>query len=449
MHSVSRSLVVTVFFSATQLQRVSLEYARTLNELEEKKRFMFVEYLLSYTFSYRSFLHHVRMPARPAGLQLISLCKAYEVLHEQEPFMQAVTQRLQNMRDTFDTQKEMVDELMRKSVATAEGSTQVLFGVPIATLTPDTVIELPETMEGSLFIQRRGVVGMTWSAVYCRYSRESRELSVTGAPAAARLPPSETHVVSKVRVVAVDEVDRRNVFEAQCGVDKVFLLQAPTRFEYDSWVCMLTLGEVIPSLQPASTTTSTTTLERAGSVRVSTKLRGRLKMHRKASVEQQRDMGDFIPLCIMEIERRGEYVCMYVMMMMMMMMMMMVMMMPCVPFTTSRAGLDTEGLYRLPGSKVRVQSLLDRYRERKSFNMTEEDTLTICSALKQVRAVGIVVWSCSSCRSPVQYFREMKEPIMTFFLHEDIIESMRTLRETIAFCAAVFTRRESRCRCAR
>lgn len=66
-------------------------------------------------------------------------------------------------------------------------------------------------------------------------------------------------------------------------------------------------------------------------------------------------------------------------------------------------GLDEEGLYRLPGSLLRTNDLLARGMANKPLRFAEEETKTLCSALKS-------------------YFRKMENPLMTFELQDELLE---------------------------
>lgn len=126
----------------------SLDYVEKLTELEEKKKFEFVEAILRYTVSQRTFYHI-----------------AYEHFKGMESYVNDLTSKLQDSRDTFNTQKEKIAELVKKMEERAEK--------PEAEA--EAAAAAPETA-GYLFIQdaKKGLLGYSWTRHFCCYTKATK-----------------------------------------------------------------------------------------------------------------------------------------------------------------------------------------------------------------------------------------------------------------------------------
>eukprot|EP01137_Pigoraptor_chileana_P029801 Opistho-2@15488 len=206
------------------LHGTSLAYVQKLTELQEKKKFEFVEKILAYMLGQMSFFH-----------------MAYESLKEMEPYITQLSLKLQNTRETFNTERELVGELMQKMINKGRVA--------------ENVNPQAASVEGYLMIQekRKGGLGHTWGRHYCKYVRDDKRLTVLNASQGKLLPP-EFYDVYTCTVCVPEVIDRRFCFEITSG-DKLIVLQAMGQRDMDHWVACMTEGAMIPSRDGMGTPT--------------------------------------------------------------------------------------------------------------------------------------------------------------------------------------------------
>ncbi|XP_061916947.1 rho GTPase-activating protein 42 isoform X3 [Entelurus aequoreus] len=123
----------------------SLEYVFKIQEVQEKKKFEFVEPLLAFLQGLFTFYH-----------------EGYELAHELEPYKQQLQLNLQNTRNNFVSTKQEVEKLMRR----------------IRCADQDYRAPGQWTMEGFLYVQEKRPLGSTWSRHYCMYEKISNTLTM-------------------------------------------------------------------------------------------------------------------------------------------------------------------------------------------------------------------------------------------------------------------------------
>ncbi|KAK2828635.1 hypothetical protein Q5P01_019669 [Channa striata] len=124
----------------------SLQYVFKIQEVQERKKFEFVEPLLAFLQGLFTFYH-----------------EGYEVASEFEPYKQQLQFNLQNARNNFESTRAEVERLMRR-IRSAEED----FKAPSCF-----------TMEGYLYIQEKRPLGSVWTRYYCTYEKGSKMFSMS------------------------------------------------------------------------------------------------------------------------------------------------------------------------------------------------------------------------------------------------------------------------------
>ncbi|XP_017271919.1 rho GTPase-activating protein 42 isoform X2 [Kryptolebias marmoratus] len=124
----------------------SLEYVFKIQEVQEKKKFEFVEPLLAFLQGLFTFYH-----------------EGYELAHEFEPYKQQLQFNLQNTRNNFVSTKQEVEKLMQR----------------IRSADQDYKPPGQWTMEGFLYIQEKRPLGCTWTRHYCTYEKGSKTFTMS------------------------------------------------------------------------------------------------------------------------------------------------------------------------------------------------------------------------------------------------------------------------------
>ncbi|XP_041850469.1 rho GTPase-activating protein 42 isoform X2 [Melanotaenia boesemani] len=124
----------------------SLEYVFKIQEVQEKKKFEFVEPLLAFLQGLFTFYH-----------------EGYELAHEFEPYKQQLQFNLQNTRNNFMSTKQEVEKLMKR----------------IRSADQDYKPPGQWTMEGFLYVQEKRPLGCNWTRHYCTYEKGSKTFTMS------------------------------------------------------------------------------------------------------------------------------------------------------------------------------------------------------------------------------------------------------------------------------
>ncbi|XP_038564054.1 rho GTPase-activating protein 42-like isoform X1 [Micropterus salmoides] len=124
----------------------SLQYVFKIQEVQERKKFEFVEPLLAFLQGLFTFYH-----------------EGYELASEFEPYKQQLQFNLQNARNNFESTRAEVERLMKR-IRSAEED----FKAPSCF-----------TMEGYLYIQEKRPLGSVWTRYYCTYEKSSKMFTMS------------------------------------------------------------------------------------------------------------------------------------------------------------------------------------------------------------------------------------------------------------------------------
>uniref|UniRef100_A0A4W6D748 Rho GTPase-activating protein 42 n=1 Tax=Lates calcarifer TaxID=8187 RepID=A0A4W6D748_LATCA len=128
----------------------SLQYVFKIQEVQERKKFEFVEPLLAFLQGLFTFYH-----------------EGYELASEFEPYKQQLQFNLQNARNNFESTRAEVERLMKR-IRSAEED----FKAPSCF-----------TMEGYLYIQEKRPLGSVWTRYYCTYEKSSKMFTMSNTEA--------------------------------------------------------------------------------------------------------------------------------------------------------------------------------------------------------------------------------------------------------------------------
>uniref|UniRef100_A0A4W4HI65 Rho GTPase-activating protein 42 n=1 Tax=Electrophorus electricus TaxID=8005 RepID=A0A4W4HI65_ELEEL len=167
----------------------SLEYVFKIQEVQEKKKFEFVEPLLAFLQGLFTFYH-----------------EGYELAHEFEPYKQQLQFNLQNTRNNFLSTKQEVEKLMKR----------------VRSADQDQKPPGRWTMEGYLYVQEKRPLGCTWIRHYCTYEKGTKTFTMTNTeakPTAKQngvvLNPSEMFKLKSCIRRKTDSIDRRFCFDVE------------------------------------------------------------------------------------------------------------------------------------------------------------------------------------------------------------------------------------------
>ncbi|KFQ73304.1 Rho GTPase-activating protein 42, partial [Phaethon lepturus] len=126
----------------------SLEYVFKIQEVQEKKKFEFVEPLLAFLQGLFTFYH-----------------EGYELAQEFAPYKQQLQFNLQNTRNNFESTRQEVERLMQRMKSANQ----------------DYRPPSQWTMEGYLYVQEKRPLGFTWVKHYCTYDKGTKTFTMSTA----------------------------------------------------------------------------------------------------------------------------------------------------------------------------------------------------------------------------------------------------------------------------
>ncbi|KAJ8368637.1 hypothetical protein SKAU_G00086650 [Synaphobranchus kaupii] len=167
----------------------SLEYVFKIQEVQEKKKFEFVEPLLAFLQGLFTFYH-----------------EGYELAQEFEPYKQQLQFNLQNTRNNFESTKQEVEKLMKR----------------IRSVDQDYIPPGKWAMEGFLYVQEKRPLGCTWVRHYCTFEKGSKTFTMSNTEnksggkqnGVVMSPPEMFKLKSCVRR-KTDSIDKRFCFDIE------------------------------------------------------------------------------------------------------------------------------------------------------------------------------------------------------------------------------------------
>uniref|UniRef100_A0A7N5ZTX6 Rho GTPase activating protein 42b n=1 Tax=Anabas testudineus TaxID=64144 RepID=A0A7N5ZTX6_ANATE len=171
----------------------SLEYVFKIQEVQEKKKFEFVE------------------PVREASVLLVFLA------HELEPYKQQLQFNLQNTRNNFVSTKQEVEKLMKR----------------IRSADQDYKPPGQWTMEGFLYIQEKRPLGCTWTRHYCTYDKGGKTFTMSNTENKS----AGKQVLKSCIRRKTDSIDKRFCFDVEVAERHgVMTLQALSESNRRLWL---------------------------------------------------------------------------------------------------------------------------------------------------------------------------------------------------------------------
>ncbi|XP_034745304.1 rho GTPase-activating protein 42 [Etheostoma cragini] len=217
----------------------SLQYVFKIQEVQERKKFEFVEPLLAFLQGLFTFYH-----------------EGYELASEFEPYKQQLQFNLQNARNNFESTRAEVERLMKR-IRSAEED----FKAPSCF-----------TMEGYLYIQEKRPLGSVWTRYYCTFEKGSKMFTMSNTE--VRPASRQNGVVNgtpemfKLRTCVrrkTDSIDKRFCFDIEV-VERhgVITLQALSEANRRLWMEAMDGKEPIYTLPSLLSKKEETFLNEAG-----------------------------------------------------------------------------------------------------------------------------------------------------------------------------------------
>ncbi|XP_065205756.1 rho GTPase-activating protein 26 isoform X2 [Planococcus citri] len=168
--------------------QASLEYVFLLQEVQERKKFEFVETLLSFMFGWLTFYH-----------------QGHEVAEDFKPYMRELQLRIQKTRENFDATRDKTESLMKKMLELRQ-------------MKPTDPVKSSKTYtrEGYLYLlEKKALIGTTfWTKHYCMYERDTKQfMLIPYNQMTGKSNTSEKITVSSCTRRMSDSIDKRFCFD--------------------------------------------------------------------------------------------------------------------------------------------------------------------------------------------------------------------------------------------
>ncbi|XP_018563798.1 rho GTPase-activating protein 26 isoform X2 [Anoplophora glabripennis] len=185
----------------------SMDYVYLIQEVHERKKFEFVETLLTFIYAWFTFYH-----------------QGYELKKDYDPYMKDLQQKIQKTRSNFDDFSQKLKKRMSEVQKQDEPIRKNAKGC----------------REGYLFLLEKKAFGTTWTKHYCKYDKETKEFSMLSYNqlTTKSLPQPETMVLTSCVRRMSDSIEKRFCFDIQLdskpGV--VFTFQALSEQDRKAWM---------------------------------------------------------------------------------------------------------------------------------------------------------------------------------------------------------------------
>jgi len=166
--------------------RAALEYVCLIQEVQERKKFEFVETIQAFMYGWLTFYH-----------------QGHEVAKDFKPYMTDLQIRVQNTRENFKSSRDDIQALMRKMLEVRQTK-------PVD---PGTLNKM-YTRTGYLFCQEKKALGTSWQKCYCQYIRENRTFCmIPYNQTTSKITNTESFRLKSCVRRTADSIDKRFCFD--------------------------------------------------------------------------------------------------------------------------------------------------------------------------------------------------------------------------------------------
>ncbi|XP_073999296.1 GTPase regulator associated with FAK [Rhodnius prolixus] len=191
--------------------QASLQYVFLLQEVQERKKFEFVETLLSFMFGWLTFYH-----------------QGHEVAEDFKPYMKELQFRIQKTRENFNETRDKTESLMKKTLETKLRQTSpVESGGKV------------NSREGYLLLMEKKAFGAAWTKQYCTYHRDTKEfIMVPYNQMTGKSNTTERMILASCVRRMSDSIEKRFCFDLT-SADRpgiIYTLQALSELDRQQWM---------------------------------------------------------------------------------------------------------------------------------------------------------------------------------------------------------------------
>ncbi|XP_024085876.1 rho GTPase-activating protein 26 [Cimex lectularius] len=191
--------------------QASLQYVFLLQEVQERKKFEFVEILLTLMLGWLTFYH-----------------QGHDAAGDYRPYMTELQLRIQKTRENFNATRDKTESLMKKTLEMRQ------------TKTVDAGSTQTNSREGYLFLMEKKAFGTTtWTKQYCTYQKDTKEFCmIPYNQMSGKFNAAEKMILASCVRRMSDSIEKRFCFDLtpsdRAGV--VYTLQALSEEDRKQWM---------------------------------------------------------------------------------------------------------------------------------------------------------------------------------------------------------------------
>ncbi|XP_020293772.1 rho GTPase-activating protein 26 isoform X1 [Pseudomyrmex gracilis] len=199
----------TLEMAERHFSQASLEYVFLLQEVQERKKFEFVETLLGFMFGWLTFYH-----------------QGHEVAKDFKPYMTELQLKIQKTRENFLATRDKTESLMNKMKDMKKSAVE-------------SGLNKLHSREGYLFLMEKKAFGTTWTKQYCTYQKDKKEFTmIPYNQLTGKFSSKETFTLASCIRRTSDTIEKRFCFDIT-AVDKpniTYTFQALSEEDRKLWM---------------------------------------------------------------------------------------------------------------------------------------------------------------------------------------------------------------------
>ncbi|RHZ84408.1 hypothetical protein Glove_82g53 [Diversispora epigaea] len=205
-----------------------LDYASKMNQLEAKKKFEFMEYILALMFTESSFYH-----------------QSYEIMKDLEPHMKDVTKLLHEARDKYNNDIKESYQLKKKIQESAQETYNPLRSAKVGKKynSQSGINSIEIKKSGYLFMKGNQRVMQSWTRKYFIISGEQLNYYCKAGKVSKDEEDSSSINLRVCHIKLINNSDRRFCFEIISPM-RTYVLQAENQVDLEDWIyCLQTAAK--------------------------------------------------------------------------------------------------------------------------------------------------------------------------------------------------------------
>ncbi|XP_057339824.1 rho GTPase-activating protein 26-like isoform X1 [Microplitis mediator] len=222
--------------------QASLEYVFLLQEVQERKKFEFVETLLGFMFGWLTFYH-----------------QGHEVAKDFKPYMTELQLKIQKTRENFLATRDKTESLMNKMKDMKKSAVE-------------TGLSKLYSREGYLFLMEKKAFGAGWTKQYCTYQKNTKEFTmIPYNQLTGKFSNKETLILASCVRRMSDTIEKRFCFDITAS-DKpgiIYTFQALSEEDRKLWMDAMDGKEPTYAFQCSPAKSDETILDETGFLFVS------------------------------------------------------------------------------------------------------------------------------------------------------------------------------------